>query len=236
MLSAIGRLVKWMLPGSIAFLILALIGLSLLAAAVPRARRRAFSAIGLIAAGYLVLSLPWVARSLARPLYQFESLTTVDQANGASTIVLLHGDNLPLRLAEAVRLYELLHPRLVLIVAPGPDVRDELVQSDEIPSERIQWAYRSSTTREQALELANVLRTKGISRVVLIASPIHMPRALAACRKAGVDAEPAVTAPPDAALPDGVWNFVPRRDAMALSYDSIYEHLALRWYRLKGWT
>jgi uncharacterized SAM-binding protein YcdF (DUF218 family) len=225
-----------MLSASVAFLILTLIGLLLLAVAWPGGRRRIAVVIALIAASCLTISLPWVARHLARPLYRFERITTVEQARGASTIVLLHGDNLELRIAETLQLYELLSPRLVLVVAPGPDVRDTLIESDAIPYDRIEWAYHSFTTREQALELAGVLRTKGIHRVVLIASPLHMLRALAACRKAGVDAEPAVTVAPDASLPGGAWSFVPRREAAGVSYDALYEHVALRWYRLKGWA
>jgi uncharacterized SAM-binding protein YcdF (DUF218 family) len=232
----LSRLVKWVLSAPVAFLILAIIGLLLLSVAFPRARRRIAVAIALIAAGCLAFSLPWVARRLARPLYRFEPLTTVEQAHGASTIALLHGDNLSLRVAETLRVYKLLAPRLVLVIAPGPDVRATLIQSDEIPPDTIVWAHRSVTTREQALELAGELRTRGVHRVVLIASPLHMPRALAACRMAGVDAQPAVTAAPDASFPSGAWSIVPRRQALRVSYDALYEHLALRWYRLKGWT
>jgi uncharacterized SAM-binding protein YcdF (DUF218 family) len=70
---------------------------------------------------------------------------------------------------------------------------------------------------------------------VLVASPIHMPRALAACEAFGVQAVPSVTAVPHTDLPGGVWSVIPRRDALFYTNESLYEYLAIWWYRQQGW-
>jgi uncharacterized SAM-binding protein YcdF (DUF218 family) len=232
----VAQVLRNFVPGSPGFLVAALV-----LGVAPLVFRRSLSLSrwqlpwlsGLVGA-YMVLGLPGTARAVAQGLYQQSSVNRTEQALGASTIVVFDGDHAGLRVKEAVRLYALLHPHWVVVSSQEPWFGQRLARGG-IPPERFVWDTRSSTTREQAVALAAILRARRIDRVVLIASPIHMPRALAACEAVGVRAVPSVTAPLHQDLPHGVWSAIPRRDALFFTNESLYEYLAYWWYRRLGW-
>jgi uncharacterized SAM-binding protein YcdF (DUF218 family) len=190
--------------------------------------------LSILVGTYLVLSMPFTARAIAEGLYRQSSVKRAEEALGASTIVIFDGDHAGLRIQEAIRLYTLLHPRWVVVSSREPWFGQRLRRGG-IPSGRIAWDTASSTTRDQAVALAALLTARHIDRVVLVASPIHMPRALAACEAVGVRAVPSITAVPHTDLPRGVWSVVPRRDALFYTNESLYEYLAIWWYRRQGW-
>ena len=235
MATVVGVIVKAFVPGSMEFLLLGIVCGLLLRVLRPSLKRVTAAWMASLAIFYLVLSLPWTAKRLAEPLYFYPPVTGPADALGASTLVVLHGDHEGLRVQETFRLYELLLPQRVIVLAGGPRMRDALLGTG-IPSGQLLWAGDSRTTREQALQIAALIQAQHIGRVVLVASPIHMPRALAACRAAGVDAVPSVTSRPHNQPSQGLWNLVPGRDAFYLSDESLYEHLALRWYQMRGWV
>jgi uncharacterized SAM-binding protein YcdF (DUF218 family) len=193
------------------------------------------AALLVLACGYLALSLPLTANLLAESLYRHSSVTRPHDAQGAQAVLVLQGDHEQLRVEETIRLYQLLHPAWVIVSANAAPIRNALVAAG-LPKNQVIWGYHSRTTREQALEMAALLRSRHVGPVVLVASPIHMARALAACESAGIDAIPSVSARPHAGLPRGFRGLVPRREALTLSRESLYEHLALRWYSWRGWA
>jgi len=234
MTTILGTLAKQFVPGSLAFLILGLAGAVLVLLFEPRWKRWTVVGLLLLSAFYTILSLPATANRLADGLDRYPPLIRAEEARGASAVVLLHGDHQAARLRETLRLYRLLNPKWIVVSAQGPQLRDSLRYS--VPPDQILWESRSRTTREQALNLARLLEAKHIARVVLVASPIHMPRALGACRAAGIDAVPAASPRPHAGMPRGGRGLVPQIGALTLSTESLYEYLALYLYKHRGWT
>jgi uncharacterized SAM-binding protein YcdF (DUF218 family) len=234
MATIMARILKNFVPGSPAFFLAGLVfGLA------PLLVRRTLSRwqsvwLSCLVGTYLVLSIPLTARAVAEGLYRHASVNRVDEAGGASTIVVFDGDHPGLRLKETTRLYALLNPQWVIVSSGRPWFEHDLRLAG-IPSDRIVREASSLTTRGQAIAVAALLKARRIDRVVLVASPIHMPRALGACEAVGVRAVPSVTALPHTDMPGGMWSVIPRRDALFYTNESLYEYLAIWWYRRQGW-
>jgi uncharacterized SAM-binding protein YcdF (DUF218 family) len=228
------RILKDFVPGSPAFLLAGLVfGLAPLLVRRSLARWQSVWLSCLVGA-YLALSVPITARAVAKGLYRQPSVNRVEEALGASTLVVFDGDHAGLRLKETTRLYALLKPQWVIVSSRRSWFQNDVRQAG-IPPDRIVRETSSLTTRDQAIAVAALLEARRIDRVVLVASPIHMPRALAACEAVGVRAVPSVTEIPHTDLPTGVWSVIPRRDALFYTNESLYEYLAIWWYRRQGW-
>ncbi len=95
---------------------------------------------------------------------------------------------------------------------------------------------RSRTTWENAQMSADLLRERGIERVLLVTQAWHMPRAVASFRAAGVDVVPAPTAfyhkKEDGEFSAGDW--LPDPTALLYSYFALHEYLGALWYRLRA--
>ena len=109
----------------------------------------------------------------------------------------------------------------------------ELLTRAGVPDHLI-WAENASTsTHENALYGARILKEHGIKRIALVVEAQSMPRAAACFRKEGFEVVPAPSefrslgGLGDELLPG--WRSV-RRNEMAL-----HEALGLIWYRLRGW-
>ena len=234
MATIIARILMNFVPGSPAFFLAGLVvGLAPLLVRRTLARWQ-FVWLSCLVGAYLVLSAPLTARSVAKGLYRQPSVNRVEDALGASTLVVFDGDHAGLRLKETTRLYALLHPRWVIVSSTRAWFQRDVRQAG-IPPDRIVQETATTTTRTQAIAVAALLKERGLDRVVLVASPIHMPRALAACEALGIRAVPSVTAIPHTDLPGGVWSVIPRRDALFYTNESLYEYLAIWWYRRQGW-
>jgi uncharacterized SAM-binding protein YcdF (DUF218 family) len=113
----------------------------------------------------------------------------------------------------------------------APLMRDWLV-SQGVPAEAVRVDDTSTSTRENALEAAKILKAKiGRERegaLVLLTSDFHIFRSERVFRKAGL----AVTSYP---IPDARkrWQHWPMRWAVAL--DLAGESAKIAWYRMKGW-
>lgn len=234
MATIIAEILKNFVPGSPAFFLAGLVvGLAPLLVRRTLARWQ-FVWLSCLVGAYVVLSAPLTARAVATGLYRQSSVNRVEDALGASTLVVFDGDHAGLRLKETTRLYALLDPQWVIVSSTrGWFLRD--VRQAGIPPDRIVRETSTTTTRAQAIAVAALLKERGIDRVVLVASPIHMPRALAACEAVGIRAVPSVTAIPHTDLPGGVWSIIPRRDALFYTNESLYEYLAIWWYHRRGW-
>jgi uncharacterized SAM-binding protein YcdF (DUF218 family) len=234
MATIMARILKNFVPGSPAFFLAGLVcGLA------PLLFRRTLSRwqsvwLSCLVGTYLVLSIPLTARAVAAGLYRQPSVTRPEEALGATALVVFDGDHAGLRLKETTRLYALLNPQWVVVSSTREWFHHDLRQAG-IPPDRIVRETSSVTTRGQAIAVAALLKARRIDRVVLVASPIHMPRAFAACEALGVRAVPSVTARPHPDLPAGMWSVIPRREALFYTNESLYEYLAIWWYRQQGW-
>jgi uncharacterized SAM-binding protein YcdF (DUF218 family) len=92
---------------------------------------------------------------------------------------------------------------------------------------------RSRNTHENALYGAEILRGKGVARVVLVTDARSMLRAAACFRKEGIAVVPAPSSfrqfgPLSRELLPG-WTGIARNEA------TLHEVVGLAWYRLRGW-
>ena len=106
-----------------------------------------------------------------------------------------------------------------------------------VPPDRIAVTPRVFNTAEEAREVAAILRARPSgSRVLLVTSAFHIPRA----RQLFINAGLSVTAfPVDFAVSDGhglnLLDFVPTAPALADSQDALRELYGRLYYRLKPW-
>jgi len=107
-------------------------------------------------------------------------------------------------------------------------MRDALELEFGVP---VRWLEaRSRTTHENALYSAEILRSNGIDRVVLVAHSVDMARAKAEFAQYGVKVIPAPTGIPAAEF-GGPLDYLPSMAGLQGSYYAIYEMVAIlvRW-------
>jgi uncharacterized SAM-binding protein YcdF (DUF218 family) len=212
--------------------------------------------------GYWFLTTPAGASLLVGVLsHGIPRVMTREDARGADTVVVLGGgvataavgDEIGgtltgsslLRALEAARVFKLIGGRLLIASAgiPRPDLqlrpesemlRDALVKTGVAPGAIVEESA-SRTTREQALAVGPMLRAHHVERFVLVTSPTHMRRSLAAFRAAGLNPVPSMAPvrserlpPPPVVLPNG--------DSLWLSDDALYECAAWIYYWSRGWV
>lgn len=105
-----------------------------------------------------------------------------------------------------------------------------------VPSKVVLMESRSASTRENAVFTAELLRARGIDRVLLVTSALHMQRAVATFRAVGMDAVPAATDFEVIPEPNHVLRWLPDAAALAASTRALAEYLGLWVYRWRGWA
>jgi uncharacterized SAM-binding protein YcdF (DUF218 family) len=123
--------------------------------------------------------------------------------------------------------------------APGPPMRDFLEQELGVPVAAVEHGSRN--TRENATRTAPLLQAAGIRRVLLVTDAWHMPRAVAAFERAGVDVVPAPTyfvsggrrRPGEMPRTGQDWrNWLPQARACYASFYAVHELLGGVYYEL----
>ncbi|MGH2621987.1 MAG: YdcF family protein [Anaerolineales bacterium] len=252
----------YFIPGSETFLLLGLLVGVILIYSSTSTRKWGDALLGALGVLYLLLSMPIVARGLEHALLDgSQPIRAASEANDAQTIVVLAGgsvtyraqggeinelsDATSLRVLEAARLFGLLGEADVLVSGgAGEDVgiltpesvpmQEELVAAG-VPLDRIRLESQSGSTREQAVRLAAMLSANGNPSFVLVTSPIHMRRALAAMRAEGLDGVPSPSAQHSEGHVVNSGGLIPHPAALAASEAAIREALALAYYRVQGW-
>lgn len=104
-----------------------------------------------------------------------------------------------------------------------------------VPRGAILLEERARTTAENAEETARLLRARGIRRLLLVTSSLHMRRALASFRAVGLEPLPS---PCDALSPAaeaaGPFAWIPNPEALERTHRALKEWLGLLWYRATG--
>lgn len=119
---------------------------------------------------------------------------------------------------------------------PEAEVMSSLLQEWGVPPDSVLIESGSENTRQNATLSYQMLNAKGIRRVLLVTSAMHMPRAAAVFRKAGFEVIPA---PAD--FHSG-WNehsalgWVPNAEYVWQSEGALHEWLGLWIYRAIGWA
>ncbi|HIK45035.1 MAG TPA: YdcF family protein [Leptolyngbyaceae cyanobacterium M65_K2018_010] len=102
----------------------------------------------------------------------------------------------------------------------------------------------SLNTYQNALYVKGILEQRGIKRVLLVTSAMHMPRSLAIFKKQGIEAIPAPTdfhiAAETLALAQTTWqgrwlSWVPQTENLHYLTRALKEYVGIVIYRLKGW-
>ncbi len=150
------------------------------------------------------------------------------------------------RVLHAARLYRAGKAPVVLIsggnipwlgsTMPEAKLIQALLEEWGVPAASIISEAASRNTYENAVLSRQVLAEHGLQRVLLVTSALHMPRALATFKTAGIDAVPgatdfAVTYRDHLTLID----FLPDAEALSRTTYAMREYVGYAYYRWKGW-
>lgn len=248
------------------------LGLSILLLVVSlllhRRQRLRNLAISLALAILLLASNRWVATSLARSL-EWRYLPAGD-IQPAEVIVLLGGGTEPAspprpmveiggagdRILYAAELYN--QGKAPHILSSGgyitwlegrsstPAVEMAAILGKlGVPQDSIWLQPSSQNTYEDALYSAEMLAEKGVDRVILVTSAMHMPRSVALFEKQGIQVIPA---PADFAVTQASWQELTQADVpgflvsllpsvgnLSLTTNALKEYIGILAYRLRGW-
>lgn len=252
-----------LLPGSAPFLIVCLaVGTTLLywKGRGERWGRRWLTAL---AGMYWLMSVPLGAKGLVALLsYGYHPIAAVGEASGATAIVVLDAGTMSVRLGgkeiavvsrasafralEAARVYRLLdHPWVIVSAGSyepqpawrleGSVLRGELTKAG-VPADRIVLDTRSRNTREHAINIAPLLRERGIDRFVLVTSVTHIRRAQLAFEAQGLQPVPSVSGFRSEGEGRRHWpSWWPSAVDLQESEDAMHDFLGLLYYWIRGW-
>ena len=111
----------------------------------------------------------------------------------------------------------------------------EALQLEGVPDSMIWSEEQSHSTHQEAVYSAEVLRSKGIDKIVLVTDAYHMLRAEKSFRKRGLE----VVAAPCGYRAYGsslyIHKLLPDWEPIAWNEDFFHECVGLLWYRIHGW-
>jgi uncharacterized SAM-binding protein YcdF (DUF218 family) len=248
-----------LVPGSIVFLLLALVPGVLLLFRRKDGGRAGKIWITVLVAFYWVLSTPMAATALI-------DLCTPDlppvmskaDARGATAVVLLgagmhvhrsRGGSYgaptregSLRVLEAARVHRVLGG--VPVIASGAHgsrqyseaglMAHQLEQLGVPPGDIIK-EEQSTNTRDHAILVPALLKQRGVEQFVLVTSQQHIARSRAAFRAVGLNPVPST---PDVYVARGelLEMYLPSRIALEASQSMLYDLLAWVYYKARGWV
>lgn len=229
--------------------------------------RRVQAALILLALAVLwVPSTRWAAGKLLKPLEW--KYATAAEPPAADAIVVLGGCAEPAlpprtgveigdsgdRLLRAAELFRLGKAPIVLVAGGrvpwsdlgGSEAEDMrvLLESLGVPEASIVEEDRSRNTRENVVQTQRVLAERGVRRILLVTSALHMPRAMALFKRTGLEVTPVPTdyvlvrtgrrESGKAYAGEGIFQLVPEVQNLAYSTDAMREYVALLYYRIRG--
>ncbi len=128
--------------------------------------------------------------------------------------------------------------------SPAADMRQIMLKLG-VPDSAIVLQPKSQNTHEDALYSAQILKEKGISKILLVTSAMHMPRSVAIFIKQGLEVIPA---PTDFTVTADGWqrifspnfetlltNLLPNSSSIGLTTNVLKEYFGYITYRLQGW-
>ena len=205
----------------------------------------------------LVLSSGVGSMLLVKPLEDMSTPLTRPDGHGAQAIVVLGAGSL-YRAAEyggvdipdevaLIRLRYGAHLQhatgLPLLVTGGNASKDGVQQAKALGMARalredfrtqVAWVEPlAADTEQNAVFSARILRAAGVKRVLLVTHAMHMPRAEAAFRRAGLEVVPAPTAFYSRGE-HSLLGWMPGASGMYRSYYATHEWIGLLWYRVRA--
>lgn len=210
----------------------------------------------------------WVALPLARSL-EWRYLPP-DEVPEAEVIVVLGGVTEPMqyprtsveingsgdRVLYAARLYHQKKAKHILLSggnidwlerrgsSPAEEMAD-IMHLCGVPDEALWLESESRNTYENALFSAKLLESKGVKRILLVTSALHMPRSVALFEHQGLEVIPVTT---DFTVTEEVWygftkgdiqsqliGIFPSTSYLSLTTNVIKEYMGMLVYRWRGW-
>lgn len=238
------------------------LSLVLLALLLIRLHRRRWGATCLGAAVFWLglWSLPVVSDALRLSLEgQFKNQPLADLPE-ADAVVVLGGGITPVpldwpypdlaggadRVWHAARIYQAGKvPRVIISGGRLPWLGERTAEAEAmrqflidlgVPEDALLLEDQSRNTHENAIYTAQLLQERALDRVLLVTSALHMPRALATFRAAGVNAVPAPTDFEVIPEPSHLLRWLPDAGALSASTRTLKEYLGLWVYRWRGWA
>ncbi len=120
----------------------------------------------------------------------------------------------------------------------------KIAQALGVPPEAILEDPTSLNTHQNAVNVRQILQARGINRVLLVTSAMHMPRSLLVFQKQGINAIPAPTdflSPPgrvpqaEASWESALLGIIPDIHRMRDTTNALKEYIGMFVYGLKGW-
>jgi uncharacterized SAM-binding protein YcdF (DUF218 family) len=146
------------------------------------------------------------------------------------------------RLVHAVALYKAGKAPLVVLSGGGEEgARTEAQQMKDlllvmgVPAQHILLENQRRDTHDNAVFTAHLLKSRGISRILLVTSAFHMRRSLALFEAQGVDAVPAPTDYQQLVSQQVVPDWLPLVSNLSQSTDALHEIVGFWIYRWRGW-
>ncbi|MCP3869384.1 MAG: YdcF family protein [Gammaproteobacteria bacterium] len=222
-------------------------------------KRRGVSALLLGGLGVSVLwisAMPATSRYLRSPLEAPFPPLSVEETSHADAIVVLGGavgeidysrslfslSDASDRVLHGLRLYKAGRAPLLILsggsapgVVPEAEVMVQILAELGVPRGSMLSETKSRNTYENAVYTRELMRDRGIERVLLVTSAFHMGRALATFRSQGIDAIPAATDYDRLAKAHEILNWLPDAKALYRTTLVLKEYLGMLVYRLRGW-
>lgn len=213
-----------------------------------RSRKSAVFIIGISIAFYMILGTGIISMWLLGTLeHRYRPLESTEGLQDVKKVVILAGyaerqPSLPLssevnfasayRLLEGLRIVHALPNTDILISGGGevPGIMKELLAAMGLVEQRIVIDNKSGSTHESA---ENVKRLIGGEKFILVTSAGHMPRAMAAFRKAGMSPIPAPTNYMSV-KERRFMDYLPSPHHLVYADLAVHEYLGMAWYRLTG--
>jgi len=214
--------------------------------------------VGLALALFWMLSTEPVRDALTHPLeFQYPALKTAEIPAGRLAIVLLGGgikekapeysgrDSLNsdalMRTAYAAELvkqtgisvYTTGGLPLTHVADPEGAIMARWLVKFGVPEPMVHVEIAAQTTWENAVNAQLALQKIGISKIILVTSAWHMPRAVWCFQQNGMDVIAAPTNYLTKQSAYDVRSYVPRWNVLADSGAALHEYLGLLWYRLR---
>lgn len=125
------------------------------------------------------------------------------------------------------------------IMSESKDMADLLVMMG-VPMEAIIPEPNSLNTRENAVNVQKILQEKGINKIFLVTSALHMPRSVAIFKKLGIEVIPAPTdflfTEDESTSSASIFDIVPDAENLFMTTKALKEYIGIVVYRLKGWV
>lgn len=131
------------------------------------------------------------------------------------------------------------HARAPLMLVSGGEQEAvqmaHMLRQQGVPAPALLTEEVSMNTHQNAVYCAAILRRRNLQRILLVTSPLHMPRAVASFRQEGFTVIPAPT--PDVTVTAESGQPPPQRgSALTRTSRCLREYFGLWLYRLRGWA